>query len=134
MTKNQVTSVSISQLQISVVDDDHSMSRMLSRVLTSAGFVVSCFGSAEEFLEAEQSDDPVCLILDMNLPGMSGVELQQKLLQQGCKVPIIFVSADANEVVQQRVLDAGAFSFLSKPFRIESLLANVRAVTVLLLA
>ena len=108
------------------------MSRMLSRALTSAGLDVAWFASAEEFLDSETSKDSACLILDMNLPGMSGAELQQQLIQQGNEIPIIFVSADANDAVQQRVLDAGAVGFLSKPFRLESLLAKVRSAAILM--
>ncbi len=106
---------------------------MLRRILTSAGFEVACFGSAEEFLDSKQSNGSACLILDMNLPGMSGLELQQQLLQKGIDTPAVFISADANEAAQQRVLEAGAVSFLSKPFSIETLLNKVRSVATLIL-
>ena len=119
---------------ISVVDDDHSMSRMLCRVLTSEGFAVISFASAEEFLESERAQDSDCLILDMNLPGMSGSELHQQLLNQKIDIPIVFISADADEATQRRALDDGAAGFLSKPFSLESLLSLVRSVALLTIA
>jgi FixJ family two-component response regulator len=106
---------------------------MLRRILTSAGFNVACFGSAEEFLDSEQVSDSDCLILDMNLPGMSGLELHQRLVQRGIDTPAVFISADADEAAQRRVLNAGAVSFLSKPFSIDVLLDKVRSVASLVL-
>ena len=113
---------------ISVVDDDPSMSRMLCRAIKAAGLNVGAFGSAEEFLDSEASQASDCLILDMNLPGMSGLELQQRLNDSRQEVPIIFMSAQADESTQQRALKAGAIGFLRKPFTIESLLATLRSI------
>ena len=115
---------------ISVVDDDQSMSRMLSRVLTSAGFTVKSFTSAEEFLDSRGFTDSACLILDMNLPGMSGDELQWVLNGRGFDLPIIFISADADEAIQKRVLDSGAVAFLDKPFNIDILLDKIRSIPI----
>ena len=115
---------------ISVVDDDQSMSRMLSRVLTSAGFTVKSFTSAEEFLDSRGFTDSACLILDMNLPGMSGDELQWILNGRGFDLPIIFISADADEAIQKRVLDSGAVAFLDKPFNIDILLDKIRSIQI----
>jgi FixJ family two-component response regulator len=120
--------VSTTSTVISVVDDDQSMSRMLSRVLTSAGFTVKSFGSAEEFLDSKGFADSACLILDMNLPGMSGSELQRVLTSRGFDIPVIFISADADEAIQQRVLDGGALAFLDKPFNIDILLGTIRSI------
>src|SRR5215475_15575560 len=111
---------------ISVVDDDPSMTRMLCRVIKAAGLSVDTFGSAEEFLDSDASRLSDCLILDMNLPGMSGLELQQRLNASRLEVPIIFMSAQADEATQLRALKAGAVGFLRKPFSIESLLATLR--------
>ena len=116
---------------VSIVDDDQSISRMLGRVLTAAGFQVVSFGSAEEFLDLEQPEESACLILDMNLPGMSGINLQRHLNDAGRNIPIIFISADADEAAQQRALDAGAVAFLSKPFSVDALLEKLRSVAVL---
>ena len=115
---------------ISVVDDDPSMSRMLCRAIKAAGLSVDVFGSAEEFLDSEASRRSVCLILDVNLPGMSGLELQQFLNASRQEVPIIFMSAQADEATQRRALKAGAFGFLRKPFSIESLLATLRSIPI----
>ena len=117
----------INQL-ISVVDDDPSMSRMLCRAIKAAGLNVDAFGSAEEFLDAEAYQVSACLILDMNLPGMSGLELQQILNASKVEVPVIFMSAHADEDAQLRALNAGAVGFLRKPFSIESLLATLRSI------
>jgi len=122
--------VSTSSTIISVVDDDQSMSRMLSRVLTSAGFTVKSFTSAEEFLDSRGFTDSACLILDMNLPGMSGDELQWILNGRGFDLPIIFISADADEAIQKRVLDSGAVAFLDKPFNIDILLDKIRSIQI----
>jgi Response regulator len=122
--------VSTTNTIISVVDDDQSMSRMLCRVLTSAGFTVKSFASAKEFLDSKGISDSTCLILDMNLPGMSGAELQWVLSCRGFDIPIIFISADADEAIQQRVLDCGALAFLDKPFNIDILLDKVRSIPI----
>src|SRR5690242_2731874 len=114
---------------ISVVDDDPSMSRMLCRAIKAAGLNVDTFGSAEDFLDSAASRASVCLILDMNLPGMSGLELQQLLNASRREVPIIFMSAQADEAARSRAVKAGAVGFLRKPFSIESLLATLRSIT-----
>jgi len=103
---------------------------MLSRVLTSAGFTVKSFTSAEEFLDSRGFTDSACLILDMNLPGMSGDELQWILNSRGFDLPIIFISADADEAIQKRVLDSGAVAFLDKPFNIDILLDKIRSIQI----
>jgi FixJ family two-component response regulator len=113
---------------ISIVDDDQSMSRMLNRVMTALGFDVLSFGSAEEFLASRALADSACLILDVNLPGMSGVELQQQLKNSGPKIPIVFISGQADDATRQLAVAAGAAGFFSKPFKIEALLATVRTV------
>ena len=120
--------------QISVIDDDPSMARMLQRVITAAGFDVVRFASAEEFLSSAALADSACLILDVNLPGMSGIDLQRHLNDSGREIPIIFISAQADEVIRRRVLEAGAAGFFNKPFSIESLLATVRTLPALALS
>jgi len=104
------------------------MSRMLARIIAAAGFDVESFGSAEAFLQSGRFDDSACLILDVDLPGMNGLELQQKLNEAGHTLPIIFISAEANEATQQKMLDSGAIGFFKKPFSIDSLLAKLRSV------
>ena len=107
---------------IAVVDDDQSVGRMLCRVIAAEGFQVQWFRSAEEFLASSTAADYACLILDVNLPEMSGVELQQELNDTGIETPIVFISGQADDTVRQQVLRDGAACFLNKPFSIESLL------------
>jgi FixJ family two-component response regulator len=119
---------------ISVVDDDPSMARMLCRAITAEGFDVRLFRSAEEFLDSARFEENDCLILDVNLPGISGIDLHQHLNDSGVEIPIIFVSAQTNEALRQRALDAGAAGFFKKPLSIESLLASIRSVVALSLS
>ena len=119
---------------ISVIDDDPSMSRMLQRVISAAGFDVVRFTSAEDFLNSAAPDDSACLILDVNLPGMSGMDLQQHLNASGRQIPIIFISGQADETIKRRVLEKGAAGFFNKPFSIDSLLATVRDLPALALS
>ena len=112
---------------ISVVDDDESMRRTVSRIVRSGGLEAVTYGSAEEFLERGGAVGSACLILDFNLPGISGVDLQERLNRSGSHVPIIFISADADEPTRERALRAGAVDFLSKPFSVSSLLDAVRS-------
>ena len=104
------------------------MSRMLCRVIRAAGFEVVSFGSAEAFLDSHRTPNVACLILDMNLPGISGIELYQQLKDSGLTIPTIFISGKGPEDVQQRALRAGAVGFFRKPFSIDSLLTTVRSV------
>ena len=117
---------------IAVVDDDPSMVRMLRRVLSLEGLDVKSFGSAEEFLDGGCADY-ACLILDVDLPGMSGVNLQKNLIDSETDIPVIFMSGECDEATQRQVLKAGAAAFFRKPFNIEPLLAAVRSVACLTL-
>lgn len=105
-----------------IVDDDESVRRAIQGVLESVGFNASSFASAEEFLSSDAVDRAACLIVDLKMPGMSGVELQQRLVKQGRQIPIIFVSAYGEEKVRTRALSAGAIGFLDKPFNDETLI------------
>ena len=113
---------------ISVVDDDRSMGRMLARIIGAAGLKVAVFTSAEEFLGSERLHDSACLVLDVDLPGMSGLELQQQLKDSGQRIPIIFISGQATERTRERALNAGAVGFFDKPFSISSLLTAIQSV------
>lgn len=119
---------------ISVVDDDRSMARMLCRAINAEGFDARLFRSAEDFLDSGRFEETGCLILDVNLPGISGIDLQQHLNAAGVEIPILFVSAQSDETLRQRALDAGAAGFFTKPLRIESLLASIRSVLALSLS
>ena len=113
---------------ISVVDDDRSMGRMLARMMGAAGLQVAVFTSAEEFLDSERLRDSACLVLDVDLPGMSGLELQQQLNNDGEDIPIIFMSGEATEQTRERALKAGAVGFFNKPFSIDLLLNTIQSV------
>jgi FixJ family two-component response regulator len=109
-----------------VVDDDYSIRRSLKRLFTSAGFNVETFSSADDFLSYRRRDVPGCLILDVRMPGVGGLELQRQLAETGSELPIIFITAYADEEVEARALGAGARAFLTKPLDDEVLLGAVR--------
>ena len=111
---------------ISIVDDDISVRRSTRRLLRSSGFHTEAFASAEEFLDSKTAAETACLILDLRMPGMSGLELQRRLAQSGNRVPIIFLSAHASEEDERSALRAGAVQFLRKPISKEALLSAIR--------
>lgn len=108
---------------ICVVDDDASFRRALTSLLQSLGHPVATFGTAEEFLESGRVDETACLISDVQMPGMSGIELQSQLRAQGRRLPIIFVTAYPESAARGRALAAGALGFLSKPFSADELIS-----------
>ena len=107
---------------IAIVDDDEPLREALSSLLKAAGFPVATFASAEAFFHSAQRPNTRCLILDVRLPGMSGIELQKKLLAAKSAVPIIFVTAHGDTAVRDLVIKAGAAAFLNKPVRSGELL------------
>jgi FixJ family two-component response regulator len=109
-----------------VVDDDFRVREALSSLISSAGFRVAVFSSAAEFLESEKADAPGCLILDLQLPGTSGLELQQQLAD-GDAPPIVFISGHGDVPSSVRAMKRGATEFLSKPFGDEELLQAINA-------
>jgi FixJ family two-component response regulator len=112
---------------IAVVDDDASMRGALRRLLRSMGLRAAAFASAEEFLQASQLQDTACVIVDVRMPGMSGLELQQHLATIQCPVPLIFITAHGDEEARARALRAGAVDFLDKPFSEEVLLRAIQS-------
>jgi FixJ family two-component response regulator len=112
-------------ITISIVDDDESIRRALRRLIGSAGLSVDTFGSAEEFLERGDRATR-CLILDVRLPGISGLDLQGRLATTQPTIPIIFVSAYGSQEMKDQAMRAGAIDFLRKPFNEEMLLDDVR--------
>jgi FixJ family two-component response regulator len=107
---------------ISIVDDDESVRETLKGLVRSFGLKADVFASAEEFLESNRLQDTACLITDVQMQGMSGVELQTFLLTQGHDMPIIFMTAFPEERIRMRALNAGAIGFLGKPFDEKSLI------------
>jgi FixJ family two-component response regulator len=110
-----------------VVDDDYSIRRSLRRLLESVTFNVETFSSADDFLSYRRRDVPGCLILDVRMPGVGGLELQRQLADAGLDIPIIFITAYADEDVEALALEAGARAFLTKPLDDAVLLGAVRA-------
>jgi len=107
---------------ISIVDDDACVRQGTENVLLSMGFTVATFCSAEEFLASERVDDSSCLITDLKMPGLSGFDLQQRLLDDGKPLPVIFITAFACERFRARAFEAGAVGFLGKPFEERALI------------
>ena len=110
-----------------VVDDDLSVRRSTERLIRSAGLKVQTFPSAKEFLKHPRIEGPACLVLDVRMPGLSGMDLQRELTQAGIRVPIIFITGHGDIPMSVRAMKAGAVEFLTKPFRSRSLLDAVRA-------
>ena len=109
-----------------VVDDDPSVLTGLTRLLQSAGLAVAAFASAQAFLESDNCSKPGCLVLDVQMPGLSGIELQQILVERKSALPIIFLSGHSELPVGVRAMKLGAFDFLTKPVDAEALLEAVR--------
>ena len=113
---------------ISVVDDDQSVRESLARLIRSVGYGVQVFGSAEEFLSASHGRQADCLILDVRMPGMNGLELQRELSASNCDLPVIFITAHgSDEQARTRALGAGAVDYLLKPLREEEVLKAIDA-------
>ena len=109
-----------------VIDDDPSIRRAIKRLVESVGLRVEALGSAKEFLGMEVPDVPSCLILDVRLPGISGLELQRELIAAGVQIPVIFITSYGDIPMSVRAMKAGAIEFLPKPFRDQDLLDSVQ--------
>jgi FixJ family two-component response regulator len=107
---------------VAIVDDDELFRRSIERLVRSAGFNVATFASAEDFLDSADLDRVTCAILDMRLPGMNGLDLQQRLIARPTPMPIVFVSAHEEAAMRAMALRAGAIAFLKKPFDNSTLL------------
>ena len=112
---------------IGVVEDDESVRMAIRSLLRSLGFQVETFGSAECLLRSARLDDVACLIVDVCLPGMSGLDLQRRLIAANRALPMAFITAHDDPIAQRQALAAGALAFLRKPFSEESLLNAVRS-------
>lgn len=107
---------------ISIIDDDRFVREATDCLVRSLGYRAEMFASAEDFLQSERVNDTSCVITDVQMPGLSGIDLQRLLIARGNHTPIIFISAFYDERVRERALDAGAIGFLNKPFDEEHLI------------
>ena len=112
---------------VAIVDDDESVRRALQGLLKAVGLQAKAFASAEEFLDSGQQHHTACLVTDIRMPGMSGLDLQARLNSQNCRIPTIFITAHGDANMRMQALRAGAVEFLAKPFSDDVLLDNVRA-------
>ena len=113
--------------KVAILDDDEFMRNALQGMLKSVGLPSQTFASAEEFLKSGQQHETACLIADIRMPGMSGLELQAQLNAEHCRIPTIFITAHGDTKMRMQALRAGAVEFLAKPFDDEVLLESVRA-------
>ncbi len=116
-----------SSRRIVIVDDDKSVQTALQDLIESEGLSTLCFGSAEEFLNSGTQDEAGCLIADIRMPGMSGIELQAKLKADRCRIPIVFITAHGDAKMRIQAMRDGAVEFLTKPFDNAVLLETVYA-------
>ena len=112
-------------MSIAIVDDDEALREAMECFVQSVGHNVSTFGSAEEFLKSEQIGKTSCLITDLHMPGLSGLDLQDRLIAQGYRFPIIFITGYPDENVRVRAMKAGAIGFLSKPINHHDLIGHL---------
>ncbi len=112
---------------ISIVDDDESIRESISTLLRSAGYRVHLFASGEAFLDSDILKETKCLILDVRMPGIDGVELQGRLNAEKVRVPIVFITGHGNEQLRRLVIDAGAVDMLDKPFAAWTLLEMIKS-------
>ena len=111
---------------ISIIDDDPFVRGATDGLVRSLGYRAATFASAEDYLQSDRINDTSCVITDVQMPGLSGVELQSELLARGNPTPMIFITAFPEEKVRRRVLEAGAIGFLSKPFDEEHLIERLQ--------
>lgn len=112
---------------IAIVDDDPSVRIATESLMRSLGYTVFSFASAQDFLRSDRLRDADCLITDVQMPGMTGIELQQRLAATGHPMPVIFITAFPEERVRRQAANAGAFGFLSKPFEGQAIIDCVEA-------
>jgi FixJ family two-component response regulator len=108
--------MSVPRKLVAIVDDDPRMLKGVERLLVAYGFDAEVFASAEAFLDRNTGSNPICLLVDIHLAGMSGIELRRRLAASGSAVPVIFMTAFDDEVVQKEATEAGCIGYLQKPF------------------
>ena len=115
----------LAKIDVAIVEDDESVREATKHLLRLLGYATTSFGSAEDFLTSGRVGDTTCLIADVHLPGMSGVELQTRLRDEGHHIQVIFVTAYPNEAIRTRVLGDGALAYLPKPLQEQSLISSL---------
>jgi len=122
-----MTAAKIPSQVVFVIDDDASMRDAVSRLLNAVGLTVQTFASAREFLAGRLPDVPGCAVLDVRLPGLSGLDLQREMVERGIHIPVIFITGHGDIPMSVQAMKAGAVEFLTKPFRDQDLLDAVRS-------
>ena len=122
-----MTAAKIPSQVVFVIDDDASMRNAVSRLLNAVGLTVQTFASAREFLGESLPDVPGCAVLDVRLPGLSGLDLQREMVERGIHIPVIFITGHGDIPMSVQAMKAGAVEFLTKPFRDQDLLDAVRS-------
>lgn len=122
-----MTAAKIPRQIVFVIDDDASMRDAISRLLNAVGLTVQTFASAREFLAGRLPDVPGCAVLDVRLPGLSGLDLQREMVERGIHIPVIFITGHGDIPMSVQAMKAGAVEFLTKPFRDQDLLDAVRS-------
>jgi FixJ family two-component response regulator len=112
---------------VAIVDDDESVRTALLALMKEAGYRARAFASAEDFLDSGQQGEAGCLVTDIRMPGMSGLDLQEKLNEENFRIPTIFITAHGDAKMRMQALRSGAVEFLAKPFDDEALLKTIRA-------
>lgn len=121
-----MTSATSDSSIVYVIDDDQSVRDSLEDLLASVGLQAMVFSSAAEFLRAKRPDAPACIVLDIRMPGMSGLDFQDEMIRMGLKVPVIFITGHGDIQMSVRAMKAGAVEFLTKPFRDQDLLDAIQ--------
>jgi FixJ family two-component response regulator len=114
------------KVSIAIVDDDEAILRALRRLLRACGLQADTFASGRAFLDALPRQVPDCVLLDVQMPGLDGWEVQAKLATSGWRVPVIFITAHQDAAAQERAMSTGAVAFLSKPFRLSGILRGIQ--------
>ena len=122
-----MTAAKIPSQVVFVIDDDASMRDAVSRLLNAVGLTVQTFASAREFLAGRLPDVPGCAVLDVRLPGLSGLDLQREMVERGIHIPVVFITGHGDIPMSVQAMKAGAVEFLTKPFRDQDLLDAVRS-------
>lgn len=112
---------------VSIIDDNQEVRNAVQRLMRSRGFVTRAFASAEEFLQSPSLQETACVITDIQMPGMTGIELHDFILKQRPRLPVIFLTAFPDERVEKRAFQSGALGFLTKPFDAKTLISLVDA-------